>query len=42
VGKSIYLIRHGEIYKDGKYDTLNEEGIQFSKKLSDIFNGKKN
>jgi hypothetical protein len=28
--KTIYLIRHGKIYKDGNFDTLSEEGLQFA------------
>jgi hypothetical protein len=41
MSKTIYLIRHGEIYKDGNFDTLNEDGVKFSKKLSTIFKGEK-
>ena len=31
--KTIYLIRHGQIYRDGNFDTLNEEGLQFASDL---------
>ena len=30
MGKTLYLVRHGKIYKDGVFDTLNEEGLQFA------------
>ena len=36
MGKTIYLVRHGEIYKDGNYDTLNEDGVKFSNKLYNL------
>ncbi|MEY2693287.1 MAG: hypothetical protein RIT03_1678 [Bacteroidota bacterium] len=35
--KTIYFIRHGEIYKRGNYDTLNEDGVVFSNKLPTLF-----
>ena len=28
--KTIYFVRHGKIYKDGNFDTLNEDGLQFA------------
>ena len=31
--KTIYLIRHGKIYKEGNYDTLDDSGVQFAEKL---------
>ncbi|MGK0254432.1 MAG: hypothetical protein ACI9OE_001933 [Mariniflexile sp.] len=31
--KPIYLVRHGQIYRDGNFDTLNEEGLQFASDL---------
>jgi hypothetical protein len=31
--KTIYLVRHGQIYRDGNCDTLNEEGLQFASDL---------
>lgn len=31
--KTIYLVRHGQIYRDGNFDTLNEEGVQFASDL---------
>ena len=34
--KTIYLTRHGEIHKHGNYDTLNEDGIKFSNKPSNL------
>lgn len=36
MGKIIYLVRHGEIYKDGNFDTLNEEGLKFAYDLPDL------
>lgn len=33
---TIYLIRHGKIYKDGNFDTLNEEGLQFAYDLPSL------
>jgi hypothetical protein len=31
--KTLYLIRHGKIHKDGNYDTLNKDGVQFAENL---------